>query len=121
MNGKPLPVNHGYPVRIIVPGVSGCRSVKWLDRITVQSEGVNKFVPAIRLQDTASRGDRQGRRLKILGYHPRASRDAGELSHCGPSKWGNSEAFFFRNDRGERLCTTAGQPRPSGPCPSLDR
>ena len=36
MNGKPLPVNHGFPVRIIVPGVSGCRSVKWLDRITVQ-------------------------------------------------------------------------------------
>lgn len=38
MNGKPLPVKHGYPVRIVVPGVSGCRSVKWLDRITVQSE-----------------------------------------------------------------------------------
>lgn len=37
MNNKVLPVNHGYPVRIIVPGVSGCRSVKWLDRITVQS------------------------------------------------------------------------------------
>jgi len=38
MNGKPLTANHGYPVRVIVPGVSGCRSVKWLDRITVQSE-----------------------------------------------------------------------------------
>ncbi|KAL9103015.1 MAG: hypothetical protein Q9163_001905 [Psora crenata] len=38
MNGAPLPAKHGYPVRIIVPGVSGCRSVKWLDRITVQSE-----------------------------------------------------------------------------------
>lgn len=38
MNNQPLPVNHGFPVRIIVPGVSGCRSVKWLDRITIQSE-----------------------------------------------------------------------------------
>ena len=38
MNGKPLPVYHGFPVRIVVPGVSGCRSVKWLDQITVQSE-----------------------------------------------------------------------------------
>ena len=38
MNGAPLPVNHGFPVRIIVPGVSGCRSVKWVDEITVQSE-----------------------------------------------------------------------------------
>ena len=38
MNGKPLPINHGFPARIIVPGVSGCRSVKWIDEITVQSE-----------------------------------------------------------------------------------
>ena len=38
MNGKPLPINHGFPVRIIVPGVSGCRSVKWVDEITVQLE-----------------------------------------------------------------------------------
>lgn len=38
MNGKPLPINHGFPVRMIVPGVSGCRSVKWVDEITVQLE-----------------------------------------------------------------------------------
>lgn len=38
MNGEPLPINHGFPVRMIVPGVAGCRSVKWLDEITVQSE-----------------------------------------------------------------------------------
>ncbi len=38
MNGKPLSYNHGYPVRVIVPGVSGCRSVKWLDQITVQPD-----------------------------------------------------------------------------------
>ena len=38
MNGKPLPIKHGFPVRMIVPGVSGCRSVKWVDEITVQSE-----------------------------------------------------------------------------------
>ena len=43
MNGKPLPVNHGYPVRIVFPRVSGCRSVKWLDRITVQLESKNVY------------------------------------------------------------------------------
>ena len=43
MNGKPLPVNHGFPVRIIVPGVAGCRSVKWVDEITVQSEESKNF------------------------------------------------------------------------------
>ncbi|OAL30578.1 hypothetical protein AYO20_08665 [Fonsecaea nubica] len=35
MNGLPLPARHGFPVRSIVPGVLGARSVKWLDRITV--------------------------------------------------------------------------------------
>ncbi|KAF1847905.1 sulfite oxidase-like protein [Cucurbitaria berberidis CBS 394.84] len=36
MNDKPLPPNHGAPVRIVTPGIAGARSVKWLDRITVQ-------------------------------------------------------------------------------------
>ncbi len=30
MNGAPLPADHGFPVRVVVPGVAGCRSVKWV-------------------------------------------------------------------------------------------
>ena len=30
MNGAPLPPDHGFPVRVVVPGVAGCRSVKWV-------------------------------------------------------------------------------------------
>lgn len=37
MNSEPLPTNHGAPVRVIAPGIAGARSVKWLERITVQS------------------------------------------------------------------------------------
>ncbi|MEP7356116.1 MAG: molybdopterin-dependent oxidoreductase [Anaerolineales bacterium] len=38
MNGQPLPPEHGYPLRAIIPGVIGARSVKWLAEISVQAE-----------------------------------------------------------------------------------
>jgi sulfite oxidase len=36
MNGEDLPVAHGAPVRVVVPGYVGARSVKWLHRIEVR-------------------------------------------------------------------------------------
>ena len=38
MNGDPLLPVHGFPVRAIVPGYIGARSVKWVGEITVQEE-----------------------------------------------------------------------------------
>ncbi len=38
MNGAPLPLIHGAPLRVVVPGYIGARSVKWLERIEVRSE-----------------------------------------------------------------------------------
>ena len=33
MNGEPLPIQHGYPLRLVVPGWYGVASVKWLSEI----------------------------------------------------------------------------------------
>lgn len=38
INGEPLPRIHGYPVRIIVPGLYGEKSIKWVTRIDVVTE-----------------------------------------------------------------------------------
>ena len=38
INGQPLPPQHGYPVRLLVPSWYGMTSVKWLRRITAVDE-----------------------------------------------------------------------------------
>nr|KJB11668.1 hypothetical protein B456_001G270800 [Gossypium raimondii] len=43
MNGEPLNRDHGYPLRVIVPGVIGARSVKWLDSINIIAEECQGF------------------------------------------------------------------------------
>jgi len=38
MNGETLPAEHGFPIRVITPGVVGVRNVKWVNRISLSSE-----------------------------------------------------------------------------------
>jgi sulfite oxidase len=38
MNSEPLLPAHGYPLRVVVPGYVGARSIKWLSTISVQPE-----------------------------------------------------------------------------------
>ena len=38
VNGVPLPPQHGFPLRLVVPGWYGMTSVKWLSRMTVLDE-----------------------------------------------------------------------------------
>lgn len=37
VNGEPLPVGNGFPVRLIIPGWYGIANVKWLKRIEMRS------------------------------------------------------------------------------------
>ena len=43
LNGAPLPPVHGFPIRSIVPGWIGARSVKWLGRITLAAEPSDNY------------------------------------------------------------------------------
>jgi len=63
MNGETLPRAHGYPARIIVPGIYGMKNVKWVERVEVvdyeyrgywqRSDGWDNLAPV----KTASRID----------------------------------------------------------------
>lgn len=47
MNGQPLPALHGAPLRVVVPGWIGARSVKWVERITVRAEPSEGYFQAV--------------------------------------------------------------------------
>lgn len=48
MNGEPLPVQHGYPLRLVVPGWYGVASVKWLTEIEAVDRPFRGFFQADR-------------------------------------------------------------------------
>jgi DMSO/TMAO reductase YedYZ molybdopterin-dependent catalytic subunit len=92
MNGEGLPVAHGAPVRLIVPGWYGVANVKWLNRIHVQdTRFMNRFmardyvtlqseqvgdetvwyetsVNRIRLKSAIARITRAGDKVKAVGF-----------------------------------------------------
>jgi sulfite oxidase len=43
MNGEPLTPIHGFPLRVVVPGYLGARSVKWLSSITLQESPSSNY------------------------------------------------------------------------------
>jgi DMSO/TMAO reductase YedYZ molybdopterin-dependent catalytic subunit len=47
MNGAPLPPQHGFPLRLVVPGWYGMQNVKWLTGITVLEEPFAGFQNAV--------------------------------------------------------------------------
>lgn len=47
INGQPLPPQHGFPLRLIVPGWYGMAHVKWLRSITVLDHAFDGFQQAV--------------------------------------------------------------------------
>ena len=43
MNGEPLTREHGFPARLLIPGIYGMKNVKWLTGITIVGTDFNGF------------------------------------------------------------------------------
>lgn len=55
MNGEPIPLTHGGPLRLIVPGFYGCNQIKYIRRMACTAE------------QTTARIQRSGYRLRPIG------------------------------------------------------
>lgn len=55
MNGAPLPPDHGYPLRVVVPGAPAVRSVKWLrEYMSEDTREPKKIGPSSRIFKSCS-------------------------------------------------------------------
>jgi sulfite oxidase len=88
MNGAPLPPVHGAPLRVVVPGYIGARSVKWLERIEVRSspwQGYFQHVVYRLLPEDGTPGPGAGMALGLVALNAEVlSPAAGETVAAGP-------------------------------------
>ncbi|HEY7629769.1 MAG TPA: sulfite oxidase [Thermoleophilaceae bacterium] len=88
MNGKPLEPVHGAPVRLVVPGYIGARSVKWLERIEVRAtpwHGYFQHVVYRLLPEDGTPGPGQGMPLGLVALNADVLSPAdGETVPAGP-------------------------------------
>ena len=72
MNGEPLLPVHGAPLRVVVPGYIGARSVKWLERIEVRNRpwpGYFQQVAYRLLPEDATPGPGEGMPLGLVALN----------------------------------------------------
>ena len=72
MNGEPLAPVHGAPLRVVVPGYIGARSVKWLERIEVRPQpwqGYFQHVAYRLLPEDGSPGPGAGMALGLIALN----------------------------------------------------
>ena len=129
MNGEPLLPDHGFPVRLVLPGWVGIASIKWLGSLEVASTELTSpwntkwyrmtggFVPG-----RLAAADRQPGPLGVgagAGARPSPARPAVELT--GRSWSGAAAVDAGRRQRRRRLAPGSRRaPYRSGAPPGLD-
>ena len=92
LNGAPLPPQHGFPLRLVVPGWYGMTNVKWLTSIEVDRPALRRLLPGHVVQRPPA-----GRRPGRAGDAHRAAVADGaaghpRLLHAGPARRGRRRA-----------------------------
>jgi DMSO/TMAO reductase YedYZ molybdopterin-dependent catalytic subunit len=91
MNGEPLPIQHGFPLRLVVPGWYGVASVKWLTEIEITDRPFEGYYQTDKYVYYWNRNGEQTRepvtlqRVRALITEPAPDQEAraGELSVRG--------------------------------------
>jgi DMSO/TMAO reductase YedYZ molybdopterin-dependent catalytic subunit/rhodanese-related sulfurtransferase/glyoxylase-like metal-dependent hydrolase (beta-lactamase superfamily II) len=87
MNGEPLPLEHGYPLRLIVPGWYAVASVKWLTGIEIMSSPfmgffqTQRYIYESRCDGTTAREPVRLQKVRSIIIEPSGDHDvtAGDL------------------------------------------
>lgn len=115
MNGQPLPPQHGYPLRLIVPDYYGVASVKWLRAITALDEpfgGIQQAVKYLYQESEQDSGVPVTRKLpRALMVPPGIPEYLTRKRHVSPGRvriggrawsgFGRIEQVEFSSDGGE--------------------
>jgi DMSO/TMAO reductase YedYZ molybdopterin-dependent catalytic subunit len=103
MNDAELPANHGYPVRLIVPGWYGCCNIKWVKEIAL----VDESEPATsQMLEFASRTQQSGTPRVAAHYLPAVNDVAATVVRV--EKWRREDGSVFYRAIG----VTWGGPNP---------
>lgn len=70
MNGQPLLRDHGFPLRTVVPGMIGARSVKWLGKIILSDRPSTNHYLAKAYKLVTKGGDREWNSAKPIYNFP---------------------------------------------------
>jgi len=123
MNGRPLPPEHGAPVRLLVPGWYGMASVKWLRRIEVLTEPFTGYFQRDRYVYDAADGSPPTpvttMRVRSLVHTPQAGAvvPPGRLEVRGWAWSGDGEIMRVEValDGGDSWSEATIEPRPDAP------
>ncbi len=101
MNGEPLPKDHGFPVRLVVPGWYGCACIKWVDGIELVGDDA---ASTRHMREFARRTHQRGTPRRARDYRPAEMdlaamvvrvekwREAGKIVHRAVGiLWGGKE------------------------------